>query len=247
MAKKYIISIPEPCNEKWEEMTPTEKGRYCAVCKTEIYDFTNLTHRELAEKLKRNENVCAKYRPDQLDVDLYASSDINLSKVAMLISLTTAVGVSTPAVAQETKAKTEQTIVNNDRQILQDSTQITIKGVVKDQDDQTALPGVNVVIKGTDYGVATDYDGLFSITIPHKYKAPVTLVLTYVGYSDKEFVITDFAKSQEVFLVELEMTQEILGIVVVQKRSFFQRIGDWFKRIFSRKKKETKRSCELRY
>jgi hypothetical protein len=247
MAKKYTISIPEPCNEKWEEMTPTEKGRYCAVCKTEIYDFTNLTHRELAEKLKRNENVCAKYRPDQLDVDLFAKSDINLSKVAMVISLTTAVGISAPAIAQETKAKTEQTIVEKDRQIPQDSTQITIKGLVKDHSDQTPLPGANVVIKGTDYNIATDYDGLFSITIPHKDKAPITLVFSYVGYSDKEFVITDFTKSQEVLLVELEMSEAIMGIVVVHKRSFFQRIGDWFKRTFSRKKKEPKRSCEVKY
>jgi len=107
MRKKYIISIPEPCNENWDEMTPAEKGRFCAVCQAEIYDFTNLTHQELAEKLKRNEKICAKYRPDQLDVDLYTQSDINLSKIAMAISLTTAVTLTQPAVAQNTDTKTQ--------------------------------------------------------------------------------------------------------------------------------------------
>jgi len=252
MQKKYIISIPEPCNEKWDEMTPTEKGRFCAVCQTEIYDFTNLTHQELAEKLKRNENICAKYRPDQLDVDLYAQSDINLSKIAMAISLTTAVTLTQPATAQNTstKTQTEQTDIQKAKETPADSTKITIKGIVRDKTDNSPLPGVNVIVKGTNQGVATDFNGLFSIDVMHKNNEPIVLVFSYVGFSQTEIVISDFEKPQDIKLVQIEMKEEVvtMGVVVVQKRNIFQRIGDWFKRTFSRKKKkEAKRSCEVKY
>lgn len=29
---KYEIKIPKPCNEKWNAMTPTEKGAFCSNC-----------------------------------------------------------------------------------------------------------------------------------------------------------------------------------------------------------------------
>jgi len=47
----------------------------------------------------------------------------------------------------------------------------------------------------------------------------------------------------------MEMKEEIMGdIVIIKKRNIFQRIGDWVKRTFSRKKKkDAKRSCEVKY
>jgi len=34
------ISIPEPCDQLWEEMTPKGMNRHCQMCQKEIIDFS---------------------------------------------------------------------------------------------------------------------------------------------------------------------------------------------------------------
>ena len=50
----------------------------------------------------------------------------------------------------------------------------------------SSMPGVNVLIKGTSTGTATDADGKFSISIPGD---DAILVFTFVGYSNTEVVV----------------------------------------------------------
>ncbi len=64
--------------------------------------------------------------------------------------------------------------------------QITVSGNVTDATSQP-LPGVNVIIKGTATGAATDFDGNFSIRAA---KGDV-LVISYLGFVTKEVVIGD--------------------------------------------------------
>ena len=64
--------------------------------------------------------------------------------------------------------------------------QNTVSGSVKDVAGQ-ALPGVNIQVKGTSQGAASDFDGNYEI------KAAVgdVLIFTYLGYSTKEVVVED--------------------------------------------------------
>ena len=41
-----------------------------------------------------------------------------------------------------------------------------ITGKVTDADNNSALPGVNILLKGTKVGVNTDTDGNFSMNVP---------------------------------------------------------------------------------
>ena len=61
-----------------------------------------------------------------------------------------------------------------------------ISGVVKDNTGN-ALPGVNIVEKGTQNGVSTDMEGAYKI----KVKEGATLVFSYVGFSKLEKAATD--------------------------------------------------------
>ncbi|MDH5399806.1 MAG: carboxypeptidase-like regulatory domain-containing protein, partial [Cyclobacteriaceae bacterium] len=54
-----------------------------------------------------------------------------------------------------------------------------VSGFVYDQEDELGIPGVAVMIKGTDRGVATDINGRYSITVPD---GPCTLVYSFIGY-----------------------------------------------------------------
>ncbi len=46
------------------------------------------------------------------------------------------------------------------------------------------LPGVSIVIKGTQRGTATDANGLYKLTIPDQ--GPVTITFSFVGYQSQE-------------------------------------------------------------
>ncbi|WP_082316477.1 TonB-dependent receptor [Mangrovimonas sp. ST2L15] len=61
--------------------------------------------------------------------------------------------------------------------------EVNITGTVLDADSDMPLPGVNVIIKNTTKGVATDFDGNFSLEgVP----LSSTLVFSYVGFVTKE-------------------------------------------------------------
>lgn len=61
-----------------------------------------------------------------------------------------------------------------------------IKGVVKDAEG-SALPGVTVMIKGTQSGVATDLDGHFELNLPEM--SDLVLVFSFVGMEPKEMKV----------------------------------------------------------
>lgn len=60
--------------------------------------------------------------------------------------------------------------------------QSSIKGTVTEQATSIPLPGVNVVVKGTTNGTATDFDGNFAIEV----NEGDILVFSYVGYQQIE-------------------------------------------------------------
>ncbi|QTD38970.1 TonB-dependent receptor [Polaribacter batillariae] len=93
---------------------------------------------------------------------------------------------------------------------------ITVQGTVKADSDKSVLPYVNIIIKGTQIGVSTDFDGNFTIAAPNNG----TLVISYLGYVTKEVEINK-QKTINIFLKE--DAQQLDEIVVVgygsQKKS----------------------------
>ncbi|WP_352423368.1 TonB-dependent receptor [Proteiniphilum sp.] len=86
--------------------------------------------------------------------------------------------------------------------------EITITGTVTDEFGE-ALPGVNVIVKGTTTGVATDASGRYSIKVPGNN---AVLVFSFVGYASREFLVGN----QRSINVRLsEYTSEIEEVVVV--------------------------------
>lgn len=64
--------------------------------------------------------------------------------------------------------------------------QSTVTGTITDKANAMPLPGVNVIIKGTARGTATDFDGKYSIEVTEGE----TIVISYVGYTTQEIVFT---------------------------------------------------------
>lgn len=70
--KKIQLSIPTPCHENWENMTPVEKGRYCSSCQKQVVDFSSMSDREIAAFFKKPSAgaTCGRFLNDQLNRDI---------------------------------------------------------------------------------------------------------------------------------------------------------------------------------
>ena len=66
--------------------------------------------------------------------------------------------------------------------------QRVIQGVVYDYATNETIPGVNILIVGTDSGTTTDVDGKFSVTVVQKNQV---LKFSFVGMKDQEVTIND--------------------------------------------------------
>ena len=90
---------------------------------------------------------------------------------------------------------------------MQQDQTIKVSGQVVDQDGE-ALIGATVKIKGAQTGVITDFDGNFSIDAPAK----ATLVVSYVGYKDREIAVRGRAILEP---IQMESDAMMLEQVVV--------------------------------
>jgi TonB-dependent starch-binding outer membrane protein SusC len=101
-----------------------------------------------------------------------------------------------------------------------------VSGKVSDGENNSTLPGVTVLVKGTQTGTATDSDGSYSISIPAG--SSDILVFSFVGYVTQEIavgsqtmlnvsLIADITALQEVVVTGYgtEQKKDIIGAVAV--------------------------------
>ncbi len=87
------------------------------------------------------------------------------------------------------------------------NTTIKILGTVSDNITNELIPGVNILIKGTQTGSVTNIDGKFSLTAPQGS----TLVFSYIGYENYEVLVSN----QQNIEVRLKIIAQSLDAVVV--------------------------------
>src|SRR6188474_512384 len=63
-----------------------------------------------------------------------------------------------------------------------------VSGKVTAADDGSALPGVNVVLKGTTFGTVTSSEGTYRLTLP---SSGGTLVFSFIGLQTQEVPVSD--------------------------------------------------------
>lgn len=101
-----------------------------------------------------------------------------------------------------------KTIGSTSTGISTEEQQIRVTGTITDASNKQALPGVNILVKGTLNGTITDMNGNFSLVVGDPN---ATLVLSFIGYVTKEVAIGGKTN----ILVELEAELSQLGEVVV--------------------------------
>lgn len=84
----------------------------------------------------------------------------------------------------------------------------TVTGRVTSSSDNSALPGVSVVLKGTTRGTSTDADGRYSLNVGSEGG---TLVISFIGYATQEIAVDN--KTTIDVLLQEDISQ--LGEVVI--------------------------------
>jgi hypothetical protein len=86
--------------------------------------------------------------------------------------------------------------------------QLTVRGKVSD-DKGEALPGVNVKVKGAANGVATDAQGMYSISTP----ANGTLVFNFIGFVIQEVPVNNRASVNVSLVPAAQSLDEVVVII----------------------------------
>ena len=143
--KKF--SIPEPCSEKWNEMTPTEKGAFCDKCSHEVNDVTSMSNAQIRDLLLKNEGkrTCVRissHQQDSLNEDFRI---IDLSKKqhmqrAMLFSLLVVFGFTlfsctSPEQISELHQLQKAALTFNSTEAKETEPTVTNESVVTEEND----------------------------------------------------------------------------------------------------------------
>ncbi len=88
--------------------------------------------------------------------------------------------------------------------------QTTISGSIKNGDSGEALTGASIIIKGTSVGAVSDDKGAYRIETT--LKTPFSIVATFIGYAQKEVLVTEGGQITLNFVLgeQAQMTDEVV-------------------------------------
>ncbi len=143
---------------------------------------------------------------------LYSSKMIDVNqKVNIQIE-----GKNITEVLDELLASKDIKYTVKDRQILlvkkeseTEPQQQTVTGKVTDSQTGEAMPGVNVVVKGTSIGAITDINGNYSIPVSDRN---ATLVLSFIGYISQEIRLDNRTTINAALSSDLKSLDEVLVV-----------------------------------
>ncbi|WP_044398583.1 carboxypeptidase-like regulatory domain-containing protein [Lacinutrix sp. Hel_I_90] len=192
MRTSIHLSIPKPCYEDWNNMSPNEKGRYCCACEKTVYDFTNKTDEYIVKSFKKNGQVCGRFKSTQLDRELaYSAKESRhyFSYAASALFAFVALGTNNAAAQGQNNLIKETSISPNPakgkmaQSILKEK---VISGTILDEAG-LPLPGVTICIIGTDKKTQSDFDGFFKL----KVSKNTFLKASYIGYHSEKTTVTE--------------------------------------------------------
>lgn len=98
---------------------------------------------------------------------------------------------------------------------FQSSGQTEVTGTVTSEDGMP-LPGVNILVEGTNHGVQSDFEGFYEIDIG---TTESTLVFSYVGYKTRKIEVNNRSQIDVTLQIDQESLEEVvvIGYGSVQK------------------------------
>lgn len=225
MTHKIKISIRKPCHQNWQEMSLTEKGKFCANCQKEVIDFTNSSDKEILLVFNNSKDLCGQFRESQLDRNMHILKKKKSIWMISAASIITFLGLGTQTATAQGNIRIVQTDKKSDNNESH-QTKITLEneitGTVKDS--IYPLPAASVENIRTKLKTTTDFDGNFRI----KAQKGDELLVTFIGMKTYKFIVNDSIDYTINMLIDPTCpAQEAIiigGAHTIKKRSFFSRI-----------------------
>ena len=222
----FKLNIPEPCHEDWSIMTPASQGRFCASCKKEVVDFTELSRKQIADKVKNGEKICGRYRKDQLETTYFIPEHKPLRNLGIAAAFTSLLALCEPVQAQKIKASSQQEQQSKENQQvieINSDKSFTFNGTVLDQNDYP-LPGAAIQLENTNITTQTDFDGNFNLKIPVEvFNKSDKLICSYIGFETKNLILNTKQSKVSIALKqdpsEMTLGMVVVGYVVQKKRT----------------------------
>jgi hypothetical protein len=203
---KVNLSKLRPCDQQWGKMKRVGEKRLCEKCEKHITDFRKMSSLEIALTHAQSETaVCGLYRPDQLSWNAIKTTNKSLIPLASFVSLLTLLSPNSGH-GQNTEVKTSveqtSTVSSIDQKEIEGSSvestaqqdSIVIRGTatfLHEEGNGEPIPFATVLVKGTEIGTTTDFDGNYSLDISEVPDSlnTITLVFNYIGTTRKEIIV----------------------------------------------------------
>ena len=229
MKQDIQIRIAEPCHENWNNMLPTEQGRFCMSCQKQVVDFSAMTDKEILEHIAAaSKSVCGRADNDQLNRLLVAPPEprkiwwrywMGLAASLVLISSRASAQAKPPSplIIQQDPGRMVGKIA-----VLpgpEKANKYMVNGIVKDEFNQPVV-AASILVKDTKKGVVSDSKGMFAIQVD--YPGDIVLRISSVGYETQDVKVTHPASSQIMININMVLKQAVMGmvgeVVVVRKK-----------------------------
>ncbi|HWA34242.1 MAG TPA: carboxypeptidase-like regulatory domain-containing protein, partial [Cyclobacteriaceae bacterium] len=86
---------------------------------------------------------------------------------------------------------------------------VVVTGKITSTEDNSAVPGVNVILKGTSQGTVSDADGRYSISVP---SAESVLVFSAIGFATQEVSVGTRANIDVVLTLDVQTLSEVIVV-----------------------------------
>ncbi|MCP9749695.1 carboxypeptidase-like regulatory domain-containing protein [Ferruginibacter sp. HRS2-29] len=211
------ISIPTPCHENWDNMQPTEKGRFCNACTKQVIDFSVMSDAQVLNYFAhlKNGSVCGRAYPEQLNRAMEAPVTPVKKKwywnyIALLLVF---FGKSAESKAQKIgkvaiMPSTQQPQpIREVGEIAVVQPKRAISGKVLDNGGNP-IPGASIFIAGSGKVYTSGKDGGFSFLVSGNDKS---LQISAPGYQANTIVLN----TNENYVTRLQRMTEVQGDVRV--------------------------------
>jgi len=225
----FQLTIPKPCHENWEEMTPGQGGNFCGSCQKTVIDFTRKSDAEVLTYFSASQGTktCGRFREDQAKIYAHPPTPKHSGFWPVFVGMVLSIWTGMKGNAQ-TKSTTPTP--NQTPDINQQTTEIVmgkvasprssstasdtvskseIHGRIKAPHGQTHLTEIFIYILNTQIRTSTNENGEFVLQIPDSLQGKAfTLFLR--SKSPKQ-------KPQEILIEPLSEAYSKKGILIELK------------------------------
>lgn len=246
------LSIPTPCSEAWQRMSPTDDGRYCQHCQKEVIDFTEMTDQELVSYLQQsNGQVCGRVQEGQLDRVIMPVGERSgaFFPGALLASL---LAFFHP---ERGKGQAVADTVLVDSLKPQPLPKGVLEGVVMNAVTLEPIPSVTILLGNTQYGMYTNQYGAFRYVSQSLPDTTFDIKFTVMGYEGQVVTYNKDSVNYPIMIYLVPASLNMPELVITPHKSWLdrtyvgllfvkmKRVG-WYQRFLNHFRKKSKRRYE---